>query len=301
MKKNPKIAIYYDNRISGRNDGAPIYYLHVLRQQLQYETYHLIPRGDTRTDIMDIDYHFWVDWGEDALQYPEWRIPKDKGKTIYVASDTHIDNGYRFKKAKEFDYVFFNQKRAVKEYKPFKRQKVYWLPHAFEPIAYPNIPTVKKYDVCFIGHLQLDKPNCNNMSRVWALDKLFKKCPNFYYGSRHYAYPGKELFEDAAHHFSESKIVFNISIKDDINMRVFEVMGSGSFLLTNEVPSLKLLFKDGIHLVTYKTYDEMIKKARYYLKHDKEREKIAQAGYNEVINKHTYKHRIKTIFEVINK
>lgn len=290
-----RIAIYYDHRL-GRNDGSPLYYKHCL-EKMGFEVKHLIPQGDTRKDTGDYDYHFWVDWGEDALNYPEFEIPKDGGKTIYVASDTHLDNGYRLNKAKKFDYVFFNQKRAVEEYKG----KSFWLPHAFEPEAYPNITTVKKYDVCFIGHIQANKPNYNGFSRMEALDRLFKEFPNFYYGSRHPAYPGKNIFEDVAHHFSESKIVFNISIGDDINMRLFESLGTGSFLLTNYLPTLQDLFGDyeGKYFATYKTLDEMVDKAKYYLSHDKEREVIAKRGYEEAINNHTYRHRIEKIREIV--
>jgi O-antigen biosynthesis protein len=303
MNEEIRIAIYYDSRL-GRNDGAPLYYMNVLRNQLKYKVFHLIPHGDTLKDVGPVDYHFWVDWGEDALNYPPFEIPEDGGIKIYVASDTHLGRRHRFETALKFDYAFFNQKRAVEEFKLYKpnekkRCKFSWLPHAFEPLAYPNIETIKKYDICFIGHMQMDEPNYNGMSRMWALDRLFKEFPEFYYGSRHPAFPGKNLFEDAAHHFSESKIVFNISIKDDINMRVFETLGTGSFLLTNWLPTLGELFEDGVDLVTYKSYDEMIEKARYYLEHDKERIKIAESGYNKVINSHTYKNRIETIFKVI--
>lgn len=292
--KKLKHAIYYDNRF-GRNDGPPLYYWNVMKNKLKWDIVHLLPVGDTTKDAGPMDYHWWIDWGEDALGQTDFKIPNDGGKKIYVSSDTHLDDGYRLRKAKEFDYVFFNQQSAVKAYKG----KSYWLPHAFEPQAYPNITTLKKYDVAFIGHMQLDAPNYNSMSRVRALDRLFRQFPNFYYGSRHPQFPTKNLFEDAAKRFSEARIVFNISIKDDINMRVFEAMGTGSFLLTNYLPTLGDLFKDGKHLVTYDSYDDMIDKAKYYLEHEKEREKIAEAGYKEVIKKHTYQNRIETIAKII--
>ena len=82
-------------------------------------------------------------------------------------------------------------------------------------------------------------------------------------------------------------------------MRVFETLSTGSFLLTNWLPTLGDLFEDGEHLVTYKTLDEMVEKARYYLEHEDEREKIAKAGYDEFISKHTYQHRIEKILEII--
>ncbi len=120
---------------------------------------------------------------------------------------------------------------------------------------------------------------------------MFKEFPNFFYGKR--------LFEEAAEIFSQSKIVLNISIKDDVNMRVFEALSTGSFLLTNELPTLPILFQDGVHLATYRSLDEAVEKARYYLAHDAEREKIAEAGYREFIGKHTYEHRLKKVLEIV--
>ncbi len=286
-----RVAIYYSTKF-GRNDGAPLYYMNVLKNQLKLDTYHLTPEGDT-SNFGKFDYHFWIDWGEDGLPWKEWSIPKDGGKTIYVASDTHLGREYRLNKAKQFDYAFFNQKDAAEE------AGGVWLPHAAEPQAYPKIEIMNKFDVCFIGHVQ-DTVNYNGFTRTEALDRLFKEIPNFYYGSRHPAFPHKNLFEDAARKFSQSKIVFNISIKDDVNMRTMETLSTGSFLLTNWIPTLGDLFEDGKHLVTYKTLDEMVEKAKYYLEHDEEREKIAKAGHEEFMSKHTYKHRVEKIFEIVD-
>lgn len=292
-KKNRVLILYHT--CFGRNDGPPLYYFNQLRQRADVEAIHLVPQGDI-SKFGKFDYTFWVDYGEDGLPVDHsWKIPKSGGKTIYIASDTHLDNGYRLKRAKDFDYAFFNQKKAVEEYDG----QSMWLPHAMEPQAYPNFEILKKYDVCFIGHIQTTS-NYNNMTRLDSLDRMFKEFPNFYFGARHPAYPGKNLFEDAAKRFCESRIVFNISIKDDINMRVFEVMGTGSFLLTNWLPTLEELFEDGKHLVTYKTIDEAVEKAKYYLKHEAKREKIAKAGMREVLEKHTYAKRIDTIFDMVS-
>jgi len=118
---------------------------------------------------------------------------------------------------------------------------------------------------------------------------LFKEFPNFFYGQK--------LFRQASQIYNQSKIVFNVAMKDDLNMRVFEVLGSGSFLLTDSVSDLDCLFADQVHLVTYKGLDDMIEKAHYYLKQDVDREKIAKLGHEEVMNKHTIYHRVKEIVE----
>lgn len=296
-----KHLILYEN-CYGRNDGSPLYYFNVMQNQLGLDVKHLAPHGDI-SQFGNFDYSWWIDWGEDGLPWEEWEIPKNCGKTIYVASDTHLGKEYRFKKAEKFDYVFFNQKDAVEEYNLTHENKAVWLPHAAEPQAYPKIEIIKKYDVGFVGHVQ-ETPNYNGITRIDALDRLFKEFPNFYYGSRHPGFPEKNLFEDAAKKFSMSRVVFNISIKDDYNMRCGEVLMTGSFLLTNWIPTLKDMenvygLKEGVHYVTYKTLDEMVEKTKYYLDHDEEREKIASAGYEFAINNLTYKHRVLDVLKII--
>lgn len=288
--------LYHTN--FGRNDGPPLYYFHNLKKLPDTEVVHLVPDGDI-SQFGKFDYYWWIDYGEDGLPVDhEWTIPQDGGKTIYVCSDAHIDeNGrdYRFNQAKKFDYAFFNQKRALEE---SGIKSAHFMPHAAEPDAYHPFEIVKKYDVAFIGHVQT-QPNYNGFTRVEALDRLFKEFPNFYFGTRNPQKPEANMFEDAARNFSQSKIVFNVSIGDDLNMRLFEALATRSFLLTNWLPTLEDLFEDGKHLVTYKTLDEMVEKAKYYLEHEEEREAIAEAGYQEFINGHTYMHRINKILNIV--
>lgn len=286
-----RIATYYDN-IIGRNDGNPLYVTNSLKKMQKQgllEVDHLAPMENI-DQFGTYDLHLWVDWGEDALlSLIPYKMVDAPHPNIYWCSDTHIQIGnnnsypYRLQMAKKFDKVFVAQKRAVEE---FKRDGVdaEWLPHAFEPQAYPKIDFASKtWDVAFVG-------NINSDNRIEFLDRMFREFPNFFYGQRR--------FEDAAEIFCKSKIVLNIAMTDDINMRVFETLGTGSFLLTNWVPTIEELFENEKHLVLYKTFDEAVEKAKYYLSHDSEREKIAQAGYEEVMKKHTIDHRVNRILDV---
>ena len=278
-----RVACWYESRL-GRNDGNPLYvwaYLKTLQKQGLLEVDHLAPTGDI-TPFGTYDLNIWVDWGEDALTgvlpYTPFDCPKPMA---YWASDTHLGYDYRLSMAKKADFVFCAQKRAVEDFKRDGIANPIWLPHAVEPRAYPKYELAShKYDVCFVG-------NVNSANRLNALDRLFKEFPNFYFGKR--------LFEDAARKFAESKIVFNISMLDDINMRTFEAMATGSMLVTNWIPTIEEHFKDGEHLVLYRSEEEMIDKIRYFLAHDDERERIARAGYEEVLAKHTIKHRVDRI------
>lgn len=300
----PRVAIYYSVSY-GRNDGCPLYYFNVLKNQLKLNTVHLTPQGDV-SRFGKFDLHFWVDWGEDGLPVDHtWQIPSG-GKKIYVVSDFHLDEKkYRLEKARQFDYVFLNQSWYVPIFKAAGIKNVYYLPHAAEPQAYPKIEIIKKYDLAFIGHTQeYHKGNGVNVTRIDALDYMFKAFPNFYYGTRMPQFPGKNMFEDAAKSFSQSKIVFNISIGNDWNMRAWETMMTGSFLLTNWIPEIRAVekkfgLKDGVHFVGYESLKDAEEKARYYIEHEDEREKIAAAGYQKMLECGTYKHRVEEILRIV--
>ena len=297
-----RVAIYYDvfAETGFRNDGNPLYVYAALKRMQEkglLEVDHLAPKNDVNL-FGKYDLNLWVDWGEDALaSIIPYRLIECPKPNIYWASDTHINNGkegdsypYRMNTAKKFDKVFAAQKRAVEE---FRRDGVEaeWLPHAFEPWAYHDISTgipvpfnyaSKEYDVSFVGHV-------NSQNRIEFLDRMFREFPNFFFGQRQFQY--------AARIYAKSKICLNMSMEDDLIMRVFEVMGAGGFLLTNWVPTIEEVFEDGKHLVLYRSLDEAVDKAKYYLTHDSQREKIAQAGFEEVMRHHTIDHRIKRILE----
>lgn len=291
-----RIATYYEPGLSGRNDGAPLYFTNVIKNMEGFEVVHFSGEDMSKDPSKIIRYgkfdaHLWVDWGEDGLHVPYKMIEKLPSPSIYVPCDTHITGegrGYRFKRADNSDWVFFNQYRGYSEYlkaRPDRKDRIFWLPCAVEPKAYPNEPkALKKYDIGFVGYVTFRK-------RAEMLDAMFKEFPNFFYGQR--------LFEDAAEIYRKSKIVFNTAADDDINMRIFESTATGSFLLTEKVPHLDELFEDGKHLVTYTTMDDAIEKAHYYLEHGAEREKIAKAGMEHTLANHTYKHRFETIVKTV--
>ena len=289
-------TLYGDINSVGRNDGGPLYYTHNLRKIFgDGNIQHILPIGDwSKHGKFDL---FWMtDWGEDALKLHEFEIPHP---SVYIASDTHLGYDYRLSRAKRCDYVFCNQKKAVDDFirDGVTRDRVWWLPHAFDPLAYsPGIfndklndwdrqaVPMKKYDVCFIGNL-------NDENRVLHLDLLFKEFPNFYWGT--------QRFHEASEKFNQSRIVFNVSSRHELNMRHFESLGSGSFLLTDNIPEDQNVFKEGIHFIGYSNKDEMIEKSRFFLEHPESMEKIAQFGYEEAVSKHTYLHRTKTILETL--
>lgn len=280
-----RVVFWYDGR--HRNDGPPLF----LRQAaLRHKDELGLLDADHKIPLSDYerwgkyDINIWPDFGEDGLGEKYVSCPGPN--RVYWCSDSHLGMEYRLEKAKEFDFVFLTIPRHIETFKKhLGHERIYWLPHAGEPTCYAPVNTVKRYDVCFIGHLP-------NAERISNLNRLFAEFPNFYYGQK--------FFEEASRKYAESKIVFNHCIDREANMRVFEGTLSGSMLLTSYGKDIKDLgYQDGVHLAFYRDEDEMLEKARYYVSNDAAREKIARAGREHTMTNHTYLHRVKEILKTV--
>lgn len=108
--------------------------------------------------------------------------------------------------------------------------------------------------------------------------------------------PGKPLLKV----YTCSKINLNISLKGiegGTPQRVMDIMGAGGFMMTNYCAETAELFEEDKEIVMFKTPEELVEKSGYYLSHDEEREKIAKAGYEKVLNCYTYEKKLKRLME----
>lgn len=85
------------------------------------------------------------------------------------------------------------------------------------------------------------------------------------------------------------------------NMRLYEATGVGSFLLTDEGANLAELFVPGREVVTYAGVNDLVEKARHYLRHEEERRAIAAAGQARTLREHTYEVRMGELAEILGR
>ena len=144
--------------------------------------------------------------------------------------------------------------------------------------------------MAFVGHI-------NDETRLDLLDRVFAAYSNSWWGSMRHG----RVFERAADVYTQARVVLNHAIKGDVNMRVFEALATRSFLLTPHVPGLMDLFEDGVHLVTYKDgdVDDALDRIARYVDDEAARERIAEAGYREVLAHHTFAHRVARMLDIM--
>lgn len=182
-----------------------------------------------------------------------------------------------------FDHVFVRTnecKNALVEKGWLSPGRISILLSGFDSKIHYPLPVEKDIDVLFIG-------NMLKRRKEWT-DEIRKNC------SLHTAVGiyGDEMVKL----INRAKIVLNIHSEEfpDTETRVFEVLGCRRFLLTEKL-SVENPFIDRKHLVECTDLGDMIRQIQYYLEHEAEREEIAEQGYLEAKEKHTYKKRAEDL------
>lgn len=266
-----RLAVIFDNSLRPETTG---FYCQRALAEIADVT-HFLPTQLSTIDPQQFDAFIYIDDGLDYDPLPNLR------PSVWWAIDTHLNFDRCLQKALRCDMIFSAQKDGVEKFHNHGINAE-WLPLACDPDLHRLHQVGKKFDWCFVGHLIGNE-------RQSHLNRLQQEFTNGFVGQR--------FFEEMAVTYSQSRVVFNRSIENDINMRVFEALACGSLLVTNDLAAngLSELFQPGIHLVTYQTEQELIDRVRYFLIHDEERERIAEAGRTEVLAKHTYRHRMEQI------
>lgn len=146
--------------------------------------------------------------------------------------------------------------------------------------------------------------------RKRALIALSQKCPvSVYTGSdvrellRVQYRGGVDYWSQTPKVFRASKINLNFTIpniKSGIPLRIWDVLGSGGFLMTNYQAELPLYFEEGKDLVCFDGERDLVEKALYYLEHEEERRQIAVNGYQKVKQYHSYRGRLVKMMELLH-
>ncbi len=95
---------------------------------------------------------------------------------------------------------------------------------------------------------------------------------------------------ESAYHYNQAQITFNCSLNGDLNLRIFEVLAAGGFLMTDRLSpqsGLNQLFQDKNHLACYDSMDDLFAKLDYYLAHPDEAIRCAEQGCKEYYRRFT--------------
>lgn len=274
-----RVAVVFDNTLRPETTGL---YVRRALGRLVAHVEHVLP-ADLNGHMADgFDAYVVID---DGLDY---RIPDHLRPRAWWAIDTHIHYDRSLNMARTADCVFAAQRDGTLRLQHDGIDSAKWLPLACDPDVHRpySVPVLR--DMCFVGN-KIPGP------RAELLETLRQHWPQMFMG--------RAYFEQMALVYNESRIAFNRSVADDVNMRVFEAPACKTLLLTNNLSSngQEMLLQDGKHLITYESAEDLLEKARYYLAHADERQRIAAAGRAEVHSRHTYEIRVRGILSELER
>lgn len=97
--------------------------------------------------------------------------------------------------------------------------------------------------------------------------------------------------------FADSKIVLNITrtpfygAETGINLRIFEALAAGAFLLTDHCDEVAELLTPGVELETFRSSAELVEKVDYYLGNAEARRAVARRGHERFLKDFTWQRR----------
>jgi len=217
--------------------------------------------------------------------------------------------------ARHFDWFTTTDSYRVPQYRHLGYNNAIHFPYACNPAIYKKLNLPKKYDVSFVGR--------THPYREWFIKKLRKAGIQVYAAGL--GWPAGHLTQDEmVRVINQSKINLNLSNStswdlrylisshralintlqtpknvEQIKARPFEINGCGGFQLSYYVDGLEHFYEIGQEIVVYLDVDDLIRKVKYYLADDDEREAIANRGYQRTLAEHTYTQRFQSVFDRI--
>lgn len=249
----------------------------------------------------------------------------------WMCDDKWRWDNFSKKLAFSFDYVITTDPDAVHKYRSIGYKSAILAQWAHDPLIYRKISIKKKYDVVFIGgnspwrsfvvaqlkdkgiHVECFGAGWDNgrvsvqeSVVIYNQSKIVLNLSNStqfnlkYFLSFHrpiwHNNIKESLFQIAP---GIAEYIISKKRMEDIKARFFEVTGTGAFLLSYPVEYLERYLVPGRELVLYNSIDDLYDLISYYLKHENERNQIAENGYVRTSKEHTYQKRFIDIFNKI--
>lgn len=200
----------------------------------------------------------------------------------------------KFLEKNKYDGFFYRQRCQADFLKEIgATSPSYWLPFSVDVDVYKKMKLSKKYDVLTSSTIRSDVyPNRKKVNKLVIEMKLK-------------AVTKRVVHQQYIRAINQAKIcIISTNVFNSPNMKFTEFTSCGSFVLADKPADMEELgFKDGEHLVIYKDFKDLEDKIKYYLQHEKERERIALNGmkftrknHNNVLRVNEFTEKIEELF-----
>ncbi|WP_020601229.1 glycosyltransferase [Spirosoma panaciterrae] len=131
-----------------------------------------------------------------------------------------------------------------------------------------------------------------DFANYWALWRIQEKNLGPVYGLDMYQF------------LKESKVCLNMHgdlIKFAANVRLYEITGIGSCMITDWKSNISTLFEPDKEVMTYSSFEEAYDKSKFLIKNNQYRENMALAAQKRTLENYTYRKRMPVLFEFLKK
>ncbi len=211
---------------------------------------------------------------------------------------------------KSLDFLFTTKSQNVKRYQTLGQVHAFYIPSAYEPTCHRPVPTAESrlprdYPVSFVGTFdgsRLPELNAAGWDRTYVWGNGWARWTEFSAHSSHIV-PHAVYYLEFADVISRSQISLGLlraEAQDRHTQRTFEIPACGGLQVAPRNDEILGLFEEGKEIILYSSTDELREKIDYYLAHETERKKIAQAGYRRcTTGKHTYVDRVHQMLQIV--
>jgi len=225
-------------------------------------------------------------------------------KTIYYSCDDEwrYSDWSRFY-SPLFDYIIVDEKGTTEHEKDGLRN--FYFINGVNPERYKPVKAEKKYDVVFIGMPIRDRADyIRFLKKSGVKIKLFGKGWDSYpdlkdiWGGYLPQEDYLKTISQARVNLSFSKGMLKGSERGQIKGRPWETLSCKSFILIEYFKNIASYFKD-YRQISFKDKKELLEKINYYLKHEKEREKLTEKFHKIVLEEYSWEVGLKGFFNAI--
>jgi len=221
-----------------------------------------------------------------------------------------------------YDWCLVPEHFRLRDYEVMGAKPLY-CQEAANPDVYHPYDLPQEFDVTFVGQAYGERPDyirflyANGVDvRVWGPRWEYHTVPRSRNPLR-WLFPrsglpqsryGGVLSDDGlVEMFSRSRINLGFATCGEthregeriqqVRLRDFEVPMCGGFYLVEYQEEIERFFEVGKEIECYRSREEMLDKVRFYLRNEKVRRDIAEAGRKRCLREHTWTQRFQTAFE----
>jgi spore maturation protein CgeB len=252
----------------------------------------VLPSSDTISDIKNSGCQAAL-WTTDAPIYNSFDIIKNT--------------------VRDYDHIFCAGTEAIELLATDCNTALHWLPFGCDPdyhrpVSLSDNDRVKyKKDIVFVGSFYPNRWQILKQLDAWDVGIWGPFWDNAQKNNRNKIYieDGRIDVAEWSKIYSAAKIVIVIHYHDDrvscyqASPKIYEALACGCFVLVDRQKDVFSLFEDRKHLAGFDNVEDLKEKINYYLKNFTETQVIAKCGRKEVLTKHTYRDRIRSIVETV--